>query len=269
MVNIDDPSILSEVPVAICDGIGLTRSEFLFREGAASEEAQLEVYKNLLSWADGRSVTVRTLDAGGDKPIAGITIDGESNPFLGVRGLRLSLTKPEIFKVQLRALLRAAVFGPLKIMLPMVTHPNELKAVKVLMNDCISELANEEKAFSVPHLGMMVEVPVAALAADQFDTDFYSIGTNDLIQYGSACARDNTQLTELARGDHPGLIAMIDAVVRAARHRNVELSVCGDMASDPEDVLLLLKAGIGILSVAPADVGQIKAAISEFGAKDR
>ncbi len=267
MVNVDHPSILESLEVETCDGVGLTRTEFLFQEGAPGEEEQLRSYGELLRWAKGRPVTIRTLDAGGDKPIAGITRDGESNPFLGLRGLRLSLADPALFKVQLRALLRAAAEGPLKIMVPMVTEPAEIARVRALLDEASAELEVEGLAQGKPALGMMVEVPVAALAAEQFDVDFYSIGTNDLVQYATACARDNGAVAPLARTDNPGVLKLIEAVVAAGRARGVEVSVCGDMASDPADARLLLAAGVRSLSVAAAEIGRIKAAVAQFGSE--
>lgn len=268
LVNVDHPSVLDSLPVDHCDGVGLTRTEFLFQTGGPTEDEQLAVYRRILRWAEGRPVTIRTLDAGGDKPIPGITLDGESNPFLGVRGLRLSLRRPEVFRVQFRALLRAACDGELKVMVPMVTDPAEMVAVRRLADDVAEELRQEGLPFRLPALGMMIEVPAAALAAGDFDADFYSIGTNDLVQYATACARDNAALAALARSDHPGVLRLIEAVVAAGRTRGVEVSVCGDMASDAREAHLLLLSGVRSLSVAPAEIGRVKAAISGFGAED-
>ena len=268
MINVDHPSILNEAIAAHSDGVGLTRTEFLFENGAPTESEQLAVYRQILSWAGGRSVTIRTLDAGGDKPLPGITRDGESNPFLGMRGVRLSLRNRELFKVQLRAILQAAADNPLKVMVPMVTHPSELEETRVLLREAAEELAREGKQTGQPALGMMIEVPAAALAAEDFDADFYSIGTNDLVQYATACARDNSAVAGLARDDHPGVIRLVEAVVDAGRRRHVEVSVCGDMASDPGGVRRLLDAGIRALSVAPADIGRVKATIRDYRPED-
>ena len=266
-INVDHPSILDQVDPSHCDGIGLTRTEFLFQQGVPDEQSQLETYRALLRWAGGRPVTIRTLDAGGDKPLPGITRDGESNPFLGLRGVRLSLRGKDLFKVQLRALLQTAAEGPLKVMVPMVTQPEEIAQVRGLIDEAAEELDREGKAYARPALGMMVEVPAAALAAELFDVDFYSIGTNDLVQYATASARDNAEVAALARPDHPGVLRLIQSVVEAGRRRAVEVSVCGDMASEPAWLDLLLDAGLRRLSVAPATVGQVKAAVSAY--KDR
>ncbi|MEQ8347914.1 MAG: putative PEP-binding protein [Sneathiellaceae bacterium] len=269
MLNVDDPAILDSLPVGQCDGIGLTRTEFLFRDGAPDEARQLAVYAGLLRWAQGRPVTIRTLDAGGDKPMPGLTIDGEGNPFLGVRGVRLSLRRRALFVTQLRALLRAAAEGPLKIMLPMVTVPEELAEVRGLLAEAAAALSAAGLPHAMPALGIMIEVPAAALSAEDFDAAFYSIGSNDLIQYATACARDNAALAGLARGDHPGVLRMIAAVVAAGRARGVEVGVCGDMASSPAEIGHLLAAGVRSLSVAPAAVGRVKAAIAGWQAPGR
>jgi phosphotransferase system enzyme I (PtsI) len=207
-------------------------------------------------------VTIRTLDAGGDKPIPGITIDGERNPFLGVRGLRLSLLRPEPFRVQLRALARAAADGPLKVMVPMVTLPEELAAARDHLDAVLAELASAGVAHARPALGMMVETPAAALTAAAFDADFYSIGSNDLTQYVMAAARDNAATAALARPDSPAVLELIARTVAAGRQRGVEVSLCGDMASRPELLPALLAAGLRSLSVAPAQIGRVKRALA-------
>jgi phosphotransferase system enzyme I (PtsI) len=217
----------------------------------------------MIEWAQGRPVTIRTLDAGGDKPIKGLTIDGESNPFLGVRGVRLSLARPEIFRVQLRALLRAAVHGPLKVMVPMVTVPAELDAVRMLMGNAYHDLKREGFTVAVPALGMMIEVPAAALALSHFNADFYSIGSNDLIQYTMAAGRDIGAVAALADARHPAFLRLIEIVAAYGAQNNIEVSLCGDAGGDPALIPYLLQAGIRTLSVAPGLVGAAKLAISE------
>ena len=262
LVNVDDPQRLTEVDPAICDGIGLTRTEFLFAGDRLPDEAtQLAAYRGLLDWADGRPVTIRTLDAGGDKPIPGVTPTNESNPFLGLRGLRLSLATPQVFRVQLRALVRAAAHGPLKVMAPMVTEPEEMWRFRALVDAVVGELEREGKSYARPPLGMMIEVPAAALTADTFDADFYSIGSNDLVQYTTAAARDTPSVAALARPDNPAVLEMLRRTVDAATARAVEVSLCGDMASNPKMIGPLLSAGLRTLSVAPAQVGRVKLAI--------
>src|SRR5206468_10543041 len=163
------------------DGIGLVRTEFLFqgRDRLPDEEEQFQAYRRILEWARGRPVIIRTLDAGGDKPIPGLTRSGECNPFLGIRGVRLSLRHPEVFQVQLRALARAAAHGALKIMVPMVTVPEELARCRTMLNEAIAQLPVSSRPALRPALGMMVEVPAAALSLQRFDAEFYSIGSND------------------------------------------------------------------------------------------
>ena len=165
-INVDDPALLEGLDPAHCDGIGLTRTEFLFQgKELPDEEQQYGVYRRIIEWAAGRPVIVRTLDAGGDKPIAGLTVDGERNPFLGLRGLRLSLARPEVFRVQLRALARAAAMGDLRIMLPMVSEPCELDTARAMLEEVVAELQAAGIEAALPPFGMMVEVPAAALTA--------------------------------------------------------------------------------------------------------
>ena len=267
-VNVDDPAILNSLDPAHCDGIGLARSEFLFRADRPlpDEHAQFTVYRQLLAWAKGRAVTIRTLDAGGDKPIPGLTPEGESNPFLGVRGLRLSLARPEVFRMQLRSLARAAPLGKLKVMVPMVTAPHEMAEARRLFETVVSELRGEGVAAALPPFGMMVEVPAAALTAGDFAADFYSIGSNDLVQYTTAVSRDNGALGALYDPANPAVLELIGRVVEAGRRLGREVSLCGDMAGDPQLVPLLLNAGLRSLSVAPARLAGAKAAVAAWPA---
>ncbi len=190
LVNVQGLDDLSP-EAARADGVGLVRTEFLFQPGRAppDEITQYEAYRAILQWAGARKVVIRTLDAGGDKPIPGVTFDGEANPFLGVRGLRLSLRRPQLFKTQLRALARAGANGNLNVMLPMVTTPDELAEARAHLDAAMTELESEGLEAHRPPLGVMIEVPAAALAIDRFDADFYSIGSNDLVQYVTACDR--------------------------------------------------------------------------------
>ena len=265
LVNADLPDSLDTVSPDHCDGIGLVRTEFLFPgHERADEEAQLAVYRRFLGWAEGRPVTIRTLDAGGDKPIPGLTVDGEANPFLGMRGLRLSLASPGAFRVQLRALARAAAAGPLRVMVPMVTVPEEVERVRDLLDTVVAELAVAGVAHARPALGMMVEVPAAALEAAAFDVAFYSIGSNDLVQYVTASARDNPAVARLANPRRPAVLRLIREVAAVGRAKGVEVSLCGDIASEPELIPDLLAAGLRSFSVAPAALGRVKAAIAAW-----
>jgi phosphotransferase system enzyme I (PtsI) len=264
-LNIMDPSELDGLEPDTCDGIGLMRSEFLFRDGAAlpDEETQFRAYRRLLDWAGGKPVTVRTLDVGGDKPIAGLTPDGEANSFLGLRGVRLSLARPEVFKVQLRALARAATAGNLKVMLPMVTVPEELRQVHDMFQSVCAELEGEGVDYALPPLGIMVEVPAVAAAPDLFaEAAFFSIGSNDLTQYVTASARDNPAVDALCDPAHPAVLKLMRGVLDFGQHSGVEVSVCGDMAAESRFVPLLLGLGLRRFSVAPTALARIKATIA-------
>ncbi len=263
-INVADPAELDRLDPAICDGIGLVRTELLFhaRDGLPDEAEQTAVYRRILAWAAGRPVTIRTLDAGGDKPIPGYTLDGEMNPFLGLRGVRLSLARPEVFAVQLRALLAAATDGDLKVMIPMVSVPAEMVRVRAAVAEAAAALSARGAAFRLPPIGMMVEVPAAALALDTFDTDFVSIGSNDLTQYTLAAGRDEPSVAELADTAEPAVLRLIAMAVAAADARGVPVSLCGDAGGDPRLVPLLLAAGLRSLSMAPAAVGRVKQVIA-------
>ncbi len=265
LMNVDDPGAVEALDPGHCDGIGLTRTEFLFTGSSLPDETtQYQVYAALVRWASGRPVTIRTLDAGGDKPIAGLTPDGEMNTFLGVRGIRLSLARPDVFRVQLRALARAAALGPLKVMCPMVTVPEEIVQVRELLSQVIMDLRTEGTACAMPQLGMMVEVPAAALRAGGFAVDFYSIGSNDLVQYVTATARDNGALAPLHNPRDPAVLELIGRVVKAGAAADREVSVCGDMAAEPEFLPILLGLGLSAVSVAPAALARVKATIARF-----
>jgi phosphotransferase system enzyme I (PtsI) len=265
LINVDDPRVLDDVDPAICDGVGLTRTEFLFRDGVPDEETQFEAYRKVVAWAQGRPVTIRTLDAGGDKPVPGLTPAGESNPFLGVRGLRLSLAQPAAFRTQLRALLRAGASGPLKIMLPMVTAPGEVDAAREIFGSVQAELAGRGAVGTDVAFGVMVETPSAALQPAAFAADFYSIGTNDLVQYVMAAARDIEAVAHLQDPRDPAILELIGRVAAAGRARGVEVSVCGEMAARADCVPALLDAGIRTLSAPPAAVARVKRAVAGHG----
>jgi phosphotransferase system enzyme I (PtsI) len=264
MLNVADPRELVNLDPAMCDGIGLVRTEFLFHDGQSwpDEEQQYRTYRLVAEWARGRPVIIRTLDAGGDKPIAGLTPAGESNPFLGVRGLRLSLAHPEIFRTQLRALARAAMHGDVKIMLPMVTQPCELTLARTMLDAEVAALHAAGIPARRARLGIMIEVPAAAIAADQFDAEFFSIGSNDLTQYTAAAGRDIGAVTDLADPTQPAMLRLFGWVVKAARAQRIDVSLCGDAGGDPSAIPLLLASGLRTLSMAPALVGGAKAAVA-------
>lgn len=265
MINVANPEELEGLDPADCDGIGLVRSEFLFYgpAGLPDENAQYLAYRRILEWADGKPVVIRTLDAGGDKPIPGLTEPEESNPFLGLRGLRLSLAHPDVFQVQLRALARAAVHGNLKIMLPMVTRPEEVSRARLLFKEVLAALGAEGVACAEAPIGMMVEVPAAALAPELFaEAEFFSIGSNDLTQYVTAAGRDIAAVADLADPSHPAVLKLIRSQVAGAQAMGRDVSLCGDAGGEPAHIPALLRCGLRSLSVAPLAIGRTKAAIA-------
>ncbi|WP_290541644.1 putative PEP-binding protein [Aestuariivirga sp.] len=267
LINVAGVGELDRIDHAACDGIGLMRSEFLFRDGAPlpGEETQYRAYRRFAEWAQGRPVTIRTLDIGGDKPVRGLTPEGESNPFLGLRGVRLTLAREDVFRTQLRALARAAVHGNLKVMLPMVTAPDELARSAALLDACVAELGAQGVACHRPPLGIMVEVPAAAVMPELFrGAAFFSIGSNDLTQYVTASSRDDARVAALNDPSHPAVTALIARVARFGREAGIPVSLCGDMASEPRHLPALLDAGLTSLSVAPARIARLKAAIAEL-----
>lgn len=265
LLNIADARELEALDPAMCDGIGLVRTELLFDgRSLPDEEHQLAVYRRVAEWAAGRPTTIRTLDAGGDKPIPGLTPEGESNPFLGLRGVRLTLAHPQVFRTQLRALARAAAHGAIEVMVPMIAVPREFEAVRKLLDEVVRELEREGQPHRRPPLGMMVEVPSAAIAIDQFDADFYSIGSNDLVQYVVAAGRDIPAVADLARADEDAVLRLIVNVVDHGVRTGRKVSLCGDAGGDPAIIPALLICGVRHLSMSPALVASAKAAIAGF-----
>lgn len=266
LINIQRVEDLDHADAQYADGIGLMRTEFLLAErgGLPDEETQYRAYDAVLRWADRRPVTIRTFDAGGDKPVPGFTIDGEANPFLGVRGLRLCLARPEIFSVQLRALARAAVHGNLRVMFPMVTAPDEFESGRKLFAEIVQRLQAEGIAAMLPELGIMVEVPAAALAIATFKASFFSIGSNDLAQYVLACDRSNGALAPLIDPLHPALLELIARTAEHGRRTGTSVSLCGDMAGDPRCLPALLNCGLRELSVNASALAQIKQTIDRL-----
>ncbi len=265
-LNIADPTELESLDPATCDGIGLVRTELLFhgRKGLPGENEQAAVYARILRWAKGRPVTIRTLDAGGDKPIPGLTIDDELNPFLGLRGIRLMLARPDVFRAQLRALLRAAPEGDLKIMIPMVGVPEEMVRVRTMIAEVRAALSSTGTPHGTAAIGMMVEVPAAALTLDQFDTDFVSIGSNDLVQYTLAASRDADLGAALSDAANPAVLHLIETVVRTGRERGIPVSLCGDAAGDALVLPKLLATGLRTISVAAPRVAEAKRVIAAY-----
>ncbi len=261
-----------EVAAAVRDGadsIGLFRSEFLFlgRSILPSEEEQYEAYRAALAAAEGRSCIIRTLDAGGDKPIPALSLPPGANPELGQRAIRISLARPEVLRVQLRAILRAGTAGAVGILLPFVVSRTEIAAVKTLLAEVKAELAAENIPFAahVP-LGLTVETPAVAIMADRLarEVDFFSIGTNDLTQYTLAADRTNPAVSALGDYFHPAVLRLIAQTAAAGQKSGIPVTVCGEMAGDPLALPLLLAMGVKILSMAPASLLGIKAAIHQL-----
>lgn len=252
------------------DGIGLFRTEFLFMKGIPSLESQIATYKRVFKQFNDKPVTVRTFDLGGDKTIKGIENTLEENPFLGVRGIRFALMNEDILKTQIKALLIANEQGNLSIMLPMITTLEEFLQTKALIIDVEKSLLAEGYQLMPYQLGIMIEVPIAALNANMLakHVDFFSIGTNDLIQYLFAADRMNTNLSYLYQSLHPALLNTIKYVASAANNNNIEVSVCGEMAGDLNAQPFLLGAGIKNLSMSSSRILNAKESISKINLAD-
>jgi phosphoenolpyruvate-protein phosphotransferase len=249
------------------DGIGLLRTEFLFleRTTAPSEEEQFTVYRDIAEAMNRLPVIVRTLDIGGDKPLPYIQLKPELNPFLGERGIRLCLNRPELFREQLRAILRASKHGKLRIMFPMVSDINELRRARVLVEEIQKELGT-----GPVQLGIMIEVPSAALMADVFapEIDFFSIGTNDLTQYTMAIDRGHPALASMHDGLHPAVLRLIAQTIEAAHKYGKRADICGELGSDPLAIPILIGLGMDELSVSIPSVPTVKAQVRTLNLED-
>ena len=242
------------------EGVGLLRSEFLFLDRAdpPTETEQFKVYRDIAVALEGQPVIIRTLDVGGDKPLPYVPMPPEENPFLGVRGIRLCLGRPELLRTQIRAILRAAEFGRLRIMFPMVANVAEFSAARQIVEEVRAELKGPPI-----ELGIMIEIPAAALLADVFakEVDFFSIGTNDLTQYTLAMDRGHPQLSAQADGLHPAVLRLIDQTVRASHAAGKWTGVCGELGADPQAVPILVGLGVDELSVSVPAIPMVKAQI--------
>lgn len=262
---------LSEIEAALkagAMGVGLFRTELLFMERKVlpTEDEQADIYTELARAFAPHPVIVRTLDIGGDKPIAGIDFPEEANPFLGWRGIRMCLDRLDIFRPQLKALLRAATVGNIKIMVPMISDVSELKAVKALLEECRTELRNQGIPCGDAELGVMMETPAAALGADELaaEADFFSIGTNDLTQYIMAADRLNPRLVNLNRADHPAVMKAIDLICQAATRGGIWVGVCGEAAAREDLIPEFIRMGVTELSMSPASIPRAKKRIIEL-----
>lgn len=271
--NIAKPEECAPAVEADCEGVGLFRSEFLYMDenSLPTEEMQYLAYKEALEAAKGRPVTIRTLDVGGDKGLAGLTIPNEENPFLGYRAIRICLDDRSLFKTQLRALYRAGVHGNLKIMFPMISTLEELLEAKAVASQVREELRADNIPFceTVP-LGMMMEVPAAAVMADVFarEADFFSIGTNDLTQYTMAVDRGNGKVAHLYSHYQPAVVRLIASIIRAAHEAGIPCCMCGEAAGDMSFIPFLIGAGLDDFSMAPGNLLRARKLICESSAAE-
>ncbi len=263
MANIELPAELPAVISSGADGIGLYRSEFLYlnRKHLPDEDEQYEAYREVIERASPHRVVIRTVDLGGDKFVSEMELSGEMNPFLGWRGIRFSLEQPEIFKIQIRAILRAASYGKAGIMFPLVSCMEECLAAKHYVEEAKSELKKEGVRFDENiETGVMIETPSAAMISDILagEVDFFSIGTNDLIQYSMAVDRVNEKVAHLYRPAHPGILRLLKIVIDAGNSKGVRIDMCGEMAGEEEFVMILLGLGIDGLSMSPLSIPRVK-----------
>lgn len=241
------------------EGIGLFRTEFLYmdRNQAPGEEEQFEAYSSVAKAMGGREVIIRTLDVGGDKHIPYLEIEKEENPFMGLRAIRYCLKNTELFKVQLRALLRAACYGNIKIMLPLVCTEDEVIKAKSLLEECKAELSAEGKEYKKDiKLGIMVETPAAVLVAERLAavSDFFSIGTNDLTGYTMAADRGNNEVSYLYNSNDPAVLKAIEITVKSAKRANIPVGMCGEAAADPKMIPRLIDWGLDEFSVSSSRI---------------
>ena len=264
--NIEIPQELDEIFRHGAEGVGLFRTEFLFldRSEVPTEDEQFESYRNLAEKTGVSPAILRTLDLGGDKVLSHLNSPHESNPFLGLRAIRFCLKRPDIFKPQLRAILRAAASGPIKVMFPMISNLDEVRQAKQVMEECAKELRMEGKVLRDRiEIGAMIEIPSAALMADLLiqELDFLSIGTNDLIQYTLAVDRVNESVAYLYEPLNPAILRLIQMTVDACHRHNKWVGMCGEMAGDPQCVPLLLGMGLDEFSVSMSVIPEIKKVI--------
>ncbi|TES58138.1 phosphoenolpyruvate--protein phosphotransferase [Halalkalibacterium halodurans] len=257
--NIGTPKDVDGVLANGGEGIGLYRTEFLYmdRDQLPTEEEQFEAYKEVVQRMDGKPVVIRTLDIGGDKELSYLQLPKELNPFLGFRAIRLCLEKQDIFRTQLRALLRASTYGNLKVMFPMIATLEELRQAKAIMQEEKDKLLSEGVDVSDSiEVGIMVEIPSTAVAANLFakEVDFFSIGTNDLIQYTMAADRMNERVSYLYQPYHPAILRLVDMVIKAAHSEGKWVGMCGEMAGDEVAIPLLLGLGLDEFSMSATSI---------------
>lgn len=267
--NIGQPEDVHQVLQNGGEGIGLFRTEFLYmdREDMPSEEEQFESYKYVAEKMEGKSVVIRTLDIGGDKKLPYLQMPEEMNPFLGYRAIRICLDRTDIFRIQLRALLRASAFGNIKIMFPMIASLSEFLNAKEILLDCMKELKEEGIQFNENlETGIMVEIPAAAVMADELakHVDFFSIGTNDLIQYTLAADRMNEKVSYLYDPMHPAVLKLIKMTIEAAHKEGKWCGMCGEMAGEEEAISTLLEYGLDEFSMSASSILRAKQIIINY-----
>lgn len=267
--NIGNPDDAIRAMECGAEGVGLFRTEFLFMNGFSlpTEDEQFEAYKKVLLICKDKEVIIRTLDIGGDKDIPYMGLSKEANPFLGYRGIRYCLDRTDVFYTQLRALLRASAFGKMKLMIPMVTSVNEVRTFKHHINFLKEELRLKEIPFDEDlEIGVMIETPAAALIADRLakEVDFFSIGTNDLIQYTIAVDRGNEMVSYLYTPLHPAVLCSIRNVIEAGRRAGIPVGMCGEAAADKRILPLLISFGLDEYSVTSSSVLETRKNISEW-----
>ena len=267
--NIGTPKDLEGVIHNCAEGVGLYRTEFLYMDShdMPTEEDQFEAYKAVLEGMNGKPVVVRTMDIGGDKELPYLPLPHEMNPFLGYRAIRISLNEPEMFRTQLRALLRASVYGKLRIMFPMIATLNDFRGAKALLEEEKAKLVAEGVAVSDDiQVGIMIEIPAAAVLAHQFakEVDFFSIGTNDLIQYTMAADRMNERVSYLYQPYNPSILTLIKHVIDSAHKEGKWAGMCGEMAGDQTAVPLLVGLGLDEFSMSASSVLKTRSLISKL-----
>lgn len=271
--NIGTPKDMVKVIENGAEGIGLFRSEFLYMDSDTmpTEEEQLNAYKEVLEKAEGRQVIIRTLDIGGDKNLKYLNLDKEDNPFLGYRAIRICLREPEIFKIQLRALYKASKYGKLSIMLPMISSINEIRKAKEIIEEVKKELELKGIEFdNNVKVGIMIEIPSAAIMAEELakECDFFSIGTNDLIQYTIAVERGNEKISDLYTKFNPAVIKLIKMTIDGAHKSNIFCGMCGEAASDERFIPILIGLGLDEFSMNPIKILSVRKMIRKLNKKD-